>query len=74
MKSLLVVVTSVALSVSAIAQTGAPSNRYTLEECVRIALQRNFDIQQVYATSRAAAAGLTQAFGQYLPGANVSAN
>ena len=74
MKSIIVVALSAALSVSSLAQTGAPASRYTLDDCIRIALQRNFDIQQVYATSRAAAAGLTQAFGQYLPGATVSAN
>ena len=74
MKSIIVVALTAALSVSSLAQTGAPASRYTLDDCIRIALQRNFDIQQVYATSRAAAAGLTQAFGQYLPGATVSAN
>lgn len=74
MKFILVVAMILVLSVPSTAQTGAPVTRYTLDECIRVALQRNFDIQQVYATSRAAAAGLTQAFGQYLPGANMSAN
>lgn len=55
-------------------QTGAPVNRYSLEDCIQIALQRNFDLQQVYASSRATAATLTQAFGQYLPGARFNAN
>ena len=56
------------------AQTGAEVMRVDLKECIRIGLQRNFDIQQTYASSTAAAAGLTQAFGQYLPGIRLNAN
>ncbi len=48
--------------------------RYTLDDCIAIALQRNIDVRQVYASSQAAAANLTQAFGQYLPAANFGFN
>ena len=38
-----------------------------LNECIEIALQRNYDIQINEAKIAAAGAGLTNAFGQYLP-------
>jgi outer membrane protein len=63
----------IVVTVSAPAQTGSSPGRYTLKECIRVALDRNFDIRETYASSRAAAASLTQAFGQYLPGADFSA-
>lgn len=47
---------------------------YALEDCLRIGLQKNFDIRQTYANSRAAAAQLTQAFGSYLPSADINGN
>jgi outer membrane protein len=47
---------------------------YTLEECLRIGLQKNFDIRLTYANSKAAAAQLTQAFGSYLPSADINGN
>lgn len=56
------------------AQAATERMRYTLADCIELALQRNFDVRQVYASSRAAAASLTQAFGQYLPGANFGFN
>lgn len=60
---------------AAVAQpTGTTGVTYTLEECIRIALERNFDIQLVNAGARNAAAGLTAAFGGYLPGASIGAN
>lgn len=64
----------IVVTVSAPAQTGSSPGRYTLKECIRVALERNFDIRETYANSRAAAASLTQAFGQYLPGLDLSAN
>ncbi len=60
----------VVASATASAQTGASRGRYDLKECIKTALERNFDLRQSYANSRAAAASLTQAFGQYLPGAD----
>lgn len=48
--------------------------QYTLAQCVELALSRNFDVKQVNAAAEASAAGLTAAFGNYLPGASVSMN
>lgn len=55
-------------------QSSGSVRRYTLKECIQIAMQQNFDIKEVYARSKAASAGLTQAFGQYLPSASLNAN
>ncbi len=60
----------VAPSVRAQVSGGIP--QLTLEQCVDIALAKNFDVRQANATAQASAAGLTAAFGAYLPGANVS--
>lgn len=64
-----------ALPLSLTAQTqGASPTVYTLPECIRIALVENFDIKLTNANARNAAAGLTAAFGGYLPGASFGAN
>lgn len=46
----------------------------TLKECIRIGIQNSFDLRESYASSKAAGAGLTQAFGAYLPSAEITAN
>lgn len=45
---------------------------YSLEECITIALQNNFDVKLSNAQAQAAAANLTQAFGEYLPSADIT--
>ncbi len=50
------------------------AQRLTLKECIRIGIDNSFDLKETYASSRAAGAELTQAFGAYLPSADVSAN
>lgn len=50
------------------------AQRLTLKECVRIGIDNSFNLKETYASSRAAGANLTQAFGAYLPSADVSAN
>ena len=50
------------------------AQRLTLKECIRIGIDNSFDLKETYASSRAAGAGLTQAFGAYLPSADISAN
>jgi len=55
-------------------QTEGLQKPLTLNDCVAIALQQNFDILLSNASARSAAAGLTAAFGQYLPGASINAN
>lgn len=73
MRSLVSLFVIVLTSLSVSGQTGSVT-RYSLADCIRIGLQNNFDLIQANASSRAAAAGLTQAFGQYLPSASMSAN
>ena len=48
--------------------------RLSLKDCIRIGIENSFDLQDAYASSRAAGAGLTQAFGSYLPSADITAN
>jgi outer membrane protein len=74
MKSVLYTLILLGAFHTTVAQTEGNVLRLDLKECIRIGLQRNFDLQQTYATSRAAAAGLTQAFGQYLPNVRFNAN
>ncbi|MCO6466880.1 MAG: TolC family protein [Bradyrhizobiaceae bacterium] len=63
------------LPMPSIAQVeGGKANTYTLEECIRIALGQNLDLQLSDAYARNAAAGLTAAFGSYLPSASINAN
>ncbi len=54
-------------------QTRGAVQRYTLKDCIAIAMERNFDIRDVNARSLAAAAGLTSAFGSFLPSADLTA-
>ena len=61
-----------ALQTSTAQERGA--KRLTLKECIRIGIDNSFDLKETYASSRAAGANLTQAFGAYLPSADVSAN
>ncbi len=56
------------------AQTRGTTSYYTLNECIRIGLERNFDMRLSSAAARSAAADLTAAFGNYLPGANINAS
>jgi outer membrane protein len=46
---------------------------YRLDECIAEALNNSFDLQQNNAQTRAARAQLLQAFGQYLPQADINA-
>ena len=46
----------------------------TLQECIAIGLEKSFDVQQSSASTKAAAARLVNAFGAYLPSAEVTAN
>jgi outer membrane protein len=55
------------------AQTKGSAVRYTLEDCIRIGLERNFDVRLTNANAENAAADLTAAFGGYLPSANLTA-
>lgn len=50
------------------------AQRLTLSECIRIGIDNSFDLKETYASSRAAGANLTQAFGAYLPSADIAAN
>lgn len=59
---------------SAMAQVRGTTPIYTLDDCLRIATEQNIDIRVADAGTRSAAAGLTAAFGQYLPSANVNAS
>jgi outer membrane protein len=45
---------------------------YSLEDCLSIALSKNLDVREANATAQASAAGLTAAFGQYLPSVNIN--
>lgn len=62
------------LSAATMAQVQGTTPLYTLEDCLRIAFERNIDIRVADASAQAAAAGLTAAFGSYLPGASINAN
>jgi len=55
-----------------VAQVSGSIPQLTLEQCLEIALSKNLDLRQANATAQATAAGLTAAFGAYLPGANLS--
>lgn len=46
----------------------------TLKNCITIGLDRSFDVQQTGASAKAAAARLVNAFGAYLPSAEITAN
>lgn len=56
------------------AQERAVFRKLTLKECIRIGIESSFDLKQTYAASQSAAAGLTAAFGSYLPSADITAN
>ncbi len=49
-------------------------SKLTLRECIRIGIENSFDLRESYAASQAAGAGLTQAFGTYLPSIDINAN
>lgn len=53
---------------------GSTPTSYTLQECIRIALEQNFDMVLTNANARYAAANLTAAFGSYLPSASIGAS
>lgn len=56
------------------AQEGGQVKPLTLRECIAIGLDKSFDVQQSSASTKAAAARLVNAFGAYLPSAEVTAN
>lgn len=62
------------LPTTGMAQLQGSTPLYTLEDCLRIAYERNIDIRVADAATQAAAANLTAAFGSYLPGASINAN
>lgn len=66
---LILIVTTV---IPSAAQVSGGTPQLTLQQCVEIALAKNFDVRQANATAQASAAGLTAAFGAYLPAANLS--
>lgn len=53
---------------------GVAPTAYTLQDCIRIALQQNYDMLLTNANARYAAASLTAAFGSYLPSATINAS
>ncbi|MCX6140348.1 MAG: TolC family protein [Candidatus Kapabacteria bacterium] len=73
MKPSLLIVLSILTTASMHAQEQG-RGKLTLKDCIRIAIENSFDLQDSYAASRAAGAGLTQAFGAYLPSADITAN
>ncbi len=62
------------LTLPVAAQMRGPVTLYTLDECIRIALEKNLDVLIANARARASAAGLTAAFGSYLPSADINAS
>ena len=46
----------------------------SLRDCIRIGIENSFDLKETYASARAAGAGVTQAFGAYLPSVDIAAN
>ncbi|MDZ4744883.1 MAG: TolC family protein [bacterium] len=73
MRRYLPLVLLVVLCMPMVAQKRGPVTLYTLEECIRIALEKNLDVRLANARARASAAGLTAAFGSYLPSAEINA-
>lgn len=59
---------------TACSQVSLTGRTLTLDECVSIGLDKSFDVQQSSASTQAAAARLVNAFGSYLPSAEVTAN
>ncbi|NQW30431.1 MAG: TolC family protein [Ignavibacteria bacterium] len=74
MKPLFIILVTLLFGNACFAQQAGIVKKYTLEDCLRIGLLKNFDIRQTHASSRAAAAQLTQAFGAYLPSADINGN
>lgn len=63
----------VLLSTTGMAQeSGTPV--LSLRDCIRIGIENSFDLKETYASARAAGAGVTQAFGAYLPSVDIAAN
>jgi outer membrane protein TolC len=56
------------------AQESSEGKPLTLRECIAIGLDKSFDVQQRSASTKSAAARLVNAFGAYLPSAEVTAN
>jgi len=56
------------------AQESGEGKPLTLRECIAIGLDKSFDVQQRSASTKSAAARLVNAFGAYLPSAEVTAN
>lgn len=73
MRLFVAVVLGLLNAIPLLTQTRGVVQRYTLKDCIAIALERNFDIRDVNARSLAAAAGLTSAFGTFLPSADINA-
>jgi len=47
---------------------------YSLNDCLRLTIENNYDIKVANAATQAASASLTQAFGGYLPSADINAS
>ncbi|HRK05502.1 MAG TPA: TolC family protein [Chlorobiota bacterium] len=60
--------------VAVFGQERSTTTFFSLDDCIRIALEKNLDIHLVNARAESAAANLTAAFGSYLPSASLSAN
>lgn len=69
-----VVITLAVTTVPLLSQVSGNVPLYSLDDCLAIALSRNLDVREANASAQASAAGLTAAFGQYLPSVNVNAN
>lgn len=57
-----------------VSQDMLTGRRLTLEECIRIGLERSIDVRRAQASANQASSRLTAAFGAYLPSVDVNAN
>lgn len=71
MKNLIKLFLFFLLTITAVSQQSG-SKMYTLEECLEIAKEKNFNIQLIQNRISSAEAELRNAFGDYLPGADFS--
>lgn len=61
------------IPISLFSQVSGPGSTLTLEECINIALEKNFDLNINEERIDVAKAGLRSAFGEYLPSIGVNA-
>lgn len=71
---LLLTLCFVAIGTSAMAQVRGDVPVYSLDDCLRLTIENNYDIKVASAATVAASASLTQAFGNYLPSADINAS